>query len=63
MGDMAEDFKAMKDEWKDRRARYGVECPECKRLIPKASATILLPGQRCSKRGHSYTDPRKRTDG
>jgi hypothetical protein len=60
MGDMAEGFKALRDDRKERRATLGVECPECKRLLPNACATILLPGQRCSRRGHSYRDPRPR---
>jgi RNase P subunit RPR2 len=60
MGDMGEEFKEIRDERKARRAQFGVECPECKRLLPKACATILLPGQRCSRRGHNYRDPRPR---
>ena len=36
----------------------GVPCPECKRLLPRASPTILLPGYSCNKRGHKYKDPR-----
>lgn len=60
MGDMAEDFKALRDDRKERRATLGIECPECRRRMPNASATILLPGQRCSRRGHNYVDPRPR---
>lgn len=58
MGDMAESFRAMRDARKERRAKHGVECPECKRLQPKRSPTILLPGQRCKVDG--YRDPRPR---
>lgn len=43
---------------KDERNRLGVECPECIRLLPKASPSILLPQQRC--RIHNYRDPRPR---
>jgi hypothetical protein len=58
MSDMADDFRAIKEDRKERRAALGIECPECKRLLPKANATILLPGQRCSRRGHVYHDKR-----
>jgi len=56
MGDMADDFRAMREHKQRLRAKYGVECPECKRLRPKACATILLPQQRC--RVDKYIDPR-----
>lgn len=58
MGDMADDFRAMKEAAKARKAALGVPCPECIRLLPKADPTILLPGWRCQRRGHRYTDPR-----
>lgn len=60
MSDMADHFNDLKEFRKERRAQFGVECPECKWRLPKASATILLPGQRCSRRGHTYVDPRPR---
>lgn len=56
MSDMAEDFKALKDHKKALRAKYGVECPECKKHRPRANATILMPQQRCRVDG--YRDPR-----
>jgi hypothetical protein len=56
MGDMAEDFKSLKDHKKALREKYGIECPECKRKRPKAHATILMPQQRCRVDG--YHDPR-----
>lgn len=56
MSDMGETFRAMNDQKKAIRAKYGIECPECRRLLPKASPTILLPQQRC--RIHGYRDPR-----
>ena len=60
MGDMGDIYDAMRDDRRERRAKFGVECPECKRLRPKANASILLPGQRCKVDG--YRDPRKRTE-
>lgn len=56
MGDMADVFNGMRDHKKALRAKYGIECPECKRLRPKANATILMPQQRCRVDG--YRDQR-----
>lgn len=56
MSDTADDFKALKGHKQRIRARYGVECPECKKLRPRASATILLPQQTC--RIDKYVDQR-----
>jgi hypothetical protein len=52
----ADVFQSWRDEKKRLRAKYGVECPECKRLRPKTNASILLPKQRCKVDG--YRDPR-----
>lgn len=54
-GDMCHDLKEAK---RRVRAKYGVPCPECIRLLPRADPTILLPAQSCTKRGHKYKDPR-----
>lgn len=54
--------RELREEKRERRAAFGIECPECKRLLPKAFATILLPGQSCTKRGHKYRDTRTRND-
>lgn len=56
MGDEGEFWRDVTDHKKRVRAAYGVECPECKRLQPKRSASILLPHQRCRVDG--YVDPR-----
>lgn len=56
MSEVAEIYQGMKDHKKHLRAKYGVNCPECVRLLPRANPTILLPGQRCKI--HKYTDPR-----
>ena len=56
MSDMGDDFKALKDHKKALRAKYGIECPECRRKRPKANATILMPQQRCRVDG--YRDQR-----
>jgi hypothetical protein len=54
-GELCRDLR----EWKQkRRAAFGIECPECKRLRPKTNASILLPAQRCKVDG--YRDPRVR---
>ena len=56
MSEMADVFGAMKDHRRQLRAKYGEPCPECKRLLPKAHPSILLPQQMC--RIHKYRDPR-----
>ena len=60
MGDMGDDFRAMREAKKERRRKYGIECPVCKVKLPKAFPTILLPQQRCRMCG--YRDPRPRVD-
>ena len=56
MSDTIDDYKSMADHKKRLRAKFGIECPECKRLQPKRNATILMPQQRCRVDG--YRDPR-----
>lgn len=55
MGDVGDDFRALKDIMAERRARLGVGCPACAKKLPKAQPKILLPGQRC---WCGYRDPR-----
>lgn len=57
-GDMGEFWKDVREARREERLRLGVPCPECVRLIPRASPTILLPQQKC--RIHGYRDPRPR---
>ena len=56
MGDMGELYNAMKDQRKEIRAKLGIECEDCKRLLPKANPSILLPGQKCKM--HKFRAPR-----
>lgn len=56
MSDMIDNFRSMKDHKKRLRDKYGVECPECQKIRPRARATILVPQQRC--RIDKYIDPR-----
>lgn len=56
MSETVEIYKAMNEHRKMLRAKYGVNCPACKRHRPKASPSILLPQQRCRIDG--YRDPR-----
>lgn len=60
MSEMGDDWRAVKDERRRLRLKYGEPCPKCVELLPRANPTILLPGQVC--RIHKYKDPRKRTD-
>ena len=56
MSDMAEVFNEMREYRKALRAKYGILCPQCKIVRPKAHPSILLPQQRCKVDG--YRDPR-----
>lgn len=56
MSDQVDIWRAMRAQERERRATLGVKCPRCVELLPKASPSILLPGQRC--RIHNYRDPR-----
>ncbi|MFG1429354.1 hypothetical protein [Roseixanthobacter glucoisosaccharinicivorans] len=56
MSDMGELYSALRAERRDRRARFGVNCPRCREKQPKRTPSILLPGQRCKVDG--YRDPR-----
>jgi len=56
VGDLADDFRALRDDRKERRARLGVNCPRCVAEHPKRNPTTLLPGQRC--RWCNYRDRR-----
>lgn len=58
MGDMGDDFRAMREQRKELREKLGVPCPRCVEFLKKASPAILLPGQLC--RVHRYRDPRPR---
>lgn len=56
MGDVGDDFRALKEHKKAVREKFGRDCPECKKKRPKACPSILLPQQRCRVDGH--IDPR-----
>ncbi len=44
MGDI---FNAMKDSLRERKARFGIDCPGCKIKEPKRIPTRLCPGWKC----------------
>lgn len=56
MGDMGDYFNDLKADRRERRDRLGIECPDCKRLLPKANPSILLPGQKCKM--HNFRAPK-----
>jgi hypothetical protein len=58
MGDMGILYNEMRAERKALRAKYGVACPQCTIVRPKALPSILLPQQKCKVDG--YRDPRPR---
>jgi hypothetical protein len=57
MGDMAEAFRDLRDHKKALRQRYGVLCPQCQIVRPKAHPTILMPGQKCKVDGYRDARP------
>ena len=59
-GDMGEMWNAAKEDKRERKAKFGVECPDCTVNLPKAQPKVLLPGQRC---WCGYRDPRPRGGG
>ena len=50
--------REIRDARREVRAKHGVPCPECVRLLPKASPSILLPQQRCKIHGYRDMWPR-----
>ncbi len=60
MGELGEIYRGMKEDRKERRAKYGVNCPRCNVVQPRRIPSILLPGQQC--RVCKYSDPRKWED-
>ena len=57
--DIGDIWRATRTQRREQRNLLGVPCPECVRLLPRASPSILLPQQRC--RVHkNYSDPRPR---
>lgn len=57
MGDVGDDWSAIKDHRKAMREKYGVPCPICVVKLPKACPSILLPQQRCRIHKHKDTRP------
>jgi hypothetical protein len=43
MADLGDFWKDIKDSKKSFKAKYGIPCPECKRLQPKRNPSILVP--------------------
>lgn len=56
MGDMGDEYRDYRTYKRSLRETFGQECPRCRIVRPKASPSILLPGQRCRVDG--YVDPR-----
>jgi len=56
MGDMKEEFAALKGWKQANRAVYGKPCPQCNVKEPRRTPTLLQPQQRCQVDG--YRDPR-----
>jgi len=58
MGDMGDDFRALREAKQAIKAKYGIACPECVKRLPRAHPSMLLPQQICKI--HRYRDPRPR---
>jgi hypothetical protein len=58
---MGDEFKAWREWRKQQRDEFGINCPECMRLLPKASPSILDPGQKCKM--HNFRAPRRALKG
>lgn len=58
MGDVGDDFRALKDYNREQKALHGIACPDCTVKLPKAQPKILMPGQRC---WCGYRDKRERS--
>lgn len=58
MGDVGDDWNAIKEHNRSLRERFGVPCPHCRDKQPKREPSILLPQQVCRVDG--YRDPRPR---
>lgn len=56
MSDAIDYWRGAGDLRKARRAAFGVNCPQCAKVRPRAHPSILLPQQRCKVDG--YRDPR-----
>lgn len=52
MGDVGDDWRAVKAHYRERKAREGIDCPGCRKVQPKRIPTRLLPGQRCKVCGY-----------
>jgi hypothetical protein len=57
MSEEVEVFRDIKDHKKRLREKFGVPCPQCAVVRPKAQPSILLPQQRCRVDGYTDTRP------
>lgn len=47
MSDMGDIFRDLKEDLRIKKAKWGIDCPGCKRKQPKRIPTRLMPYQRC----------------
>ena len=62
MSDIGDIFDALKNHKKALRAKYGIDCPQCKVKRPNACASILIPQKRCRVDGYVDQRPELTTD-
>lgn len=57
MSDTVDGYRARDAHRKALRQKYGVNCPRCAIVRPKAHPSILLPQQRCRVDGYIDSRP------
>ncbi len=58
MGDVGDIYKIVKENKKERKRLYGINCPDCNKKQPKRIPTRLLPGQKCKVCGYTFKKER-----
>lgn len=50
--DIRAHFEGYKEEKRARRRKFGIPCPLCQNNRPRASPTLMMPGQKCKIDGY-----------
>lgn len=56
MSDMGDHFNDLREDRKQQKAKFGIDCPGCREKFPRAQPSKLLPGWKCRTCG--YVDAR-----
>ena len=52
MGDVGDFFNALRAYNRERKAKYGIDCPGCIAHHPKREPTRMMPGMKCKVCGY-----------